>query len=196
MDGLYKVDTKDEIVMIGRLKENDDSAFRSLFEEYKRLVFHMAYRLTGNVHEAEDVVQEVFIKIHRGIKGFRQECSLKTWILKITINLCRNYYRRKRLFSFLSLSRGSQGDEEDPPFEISTQEDPSETVFHRQRLEILNKAMEGLPRRQREVFIMKHLEEMKIREIAEVLGCSEGAVKAHLFKAIHRLLPMMKEMER
>ena len=190
------MDIKDETIMIGRLKENDDSAFRSLFEGYKRLVFHMAYRLTGNTHEAEDVVQEVFIKVYRGLKGFRQECSLKTWILKITINLCRNYHRRKKLFSFLSLSRGSQEDGEDPPFEMSTQEDPSETFFHRQRLDVLNKAMKRLPRRQREVFIMKHLEEMKIREIAEVLGCSEGAIKATLFKAIHRLLPIMKEMER
>jgi len=110
------VDIKDETTMIGRLKQDDDSAFRSLFEEYKRLVFHMAYRLTGNTHEAEDVVQEVFIKVYRGIEGFREECSLKTWILKITINLCRNYHRRKKLFSFLSLSRGSQEDEEDPPF--------------------------------------------------------------------------------
>jgi len=190
------MDIKDEIILIERLKQDDHSAFRSLYEEYKRLVFHMAYRLSGNVHEAEDVVQEVFFKIHKGIKGFRHESSLKTWIMKITINLCKNYHRRKKLFSFLSLSHGPQGDEEGSPFEIGTQDDPSETIFHRQRLEVLKKAMMGLPRRQREVFIMKHLEEMKIKEIAEVLDCSEGAVKAHLFKAIRRLLPIMKEMER
>lgn len=189
------MDMKDEIVLVERLRRGDHSAFRSLFEEYKRLVFHMAYRLTGNVHEAEDVVQEVFLRIHNGIKGFRHEASLKTWILRIAINLCRNHHRRKTLFSFFSLSHGPQEDEEDSPFEISTQDDPSETIFQRQRLEALGKAMKGLPRRQREVFIMKHLEEMKIREIAEVLGCSEGAVKAHLFKAIQRLLPIMKEME-
>ncbi len=189
------MDIKDEAIIIGRLKQDDDSAFRNLFEEYKRLVFHVAYRLTGNVHEAEDVVQEVFLKIHKGIKGFRHECSLKTWILKIAVNLCKNRYRRKKLFSFFSLSHGSQEDEEDSPFEICTQDDPTETIFQRQRLEVLRKAMMGLPRKQREVFIMKHLEEMKIKEIAEVLDCSEGTVKAHLFKAIQRLLPIMKEME-
>lgn len=188
------MDIKDEIILIERLKQGDHPAFQSLFEKYKKIVFHMAYRLTGNLHEAEDIVQEVFFKVYKGIKGFRQESSLKTWILKITINLCRNYYRRKKLFSFFSLSHGPQGDEEYPS-EIGIQDDPSETIFHRQRLEVLRKAMMRLPRRQREVFVMKHLEEMKIKEIAEALDCSEGTVKAHLFKAIRRLLTIMKEME-
>lgn len=189
------MDIKDEIILIERLKQGDHPAFQSLFEEYKKIVFHMAYRLTGNLHEAEDIVQEVFFKIYKGIQGFRHESSLKTWILKITINLCRNYHHRKKLFSLFSLSHGLRGDEEEYPFEMGTEDDPSETIFHRERLEVLRKAMKGLPRRQREIFVMKHLEEMKIKEIAEVLDCSEGAVKANLFKAIRRILTIMKEME-
>ncbi len=187
---------KDESILIEKLKDGDHSAFHRLFEEYKKMVFHYAYDLTGNIQEAEDISQEVFVRVYNGIKGFRHESSLKTWVMKITLNLCRNYHRRRKIFSFFSLSQESQEDEDEYSFEIGVQDDPAEGIYQRQKLRILRKAIMKLPRKQREVFIMKHLKEMKIKEIAEVLESPEGTVKANLFKAIRNFQILIKEIER
>ncbi len=183
--------------ILSRLKDGDSLAFEQVMNEYKRMVFHMAYEMTGDFHDAEDIAQEVFVRVFTGISGFREEASLKTWIMKITINLCRRHHRRKKLLSIFGFSSTERNDsrQESNIKDIPIEYDPYNEIQRKERMRRLREAIQRLPLRQREVFVMKHLKGMKIREIAQVLGCADGTVKANLFKAIDNLRNFCKEKE-
>lgn len=182
--------------IIERLRSGDKQAFEKLYEEYKKMVLYMAYDLTGVMQEAEDIMQETFTRVYTGIKKFRGESSLKTWIFKIMLNLCRSSNRRKKVASFFGISSVSRDGNEEYSIDIGINDDHADNIYHRQRLRAVRNAIIKLPGRQKEVFVMKHLKEMKISEIADVLGSPEGTVKANLFKAVQSLRNMLKGMEK
>lgn len=174
-------------VLVERVKGGDERAFEELVERYKGMGFSLAYRLLGNPEDARDVSQEAFAQVYLHIKGFRGESTLKTWFFRIIVNLCRRHGLARQRRPMQSL---------DPYIEKETGphalEDVEAEVRQKELGLVIEEAIRGLPTKQREVFIMKHMEGMKISEISEVLNCAEGTVKIHLFRAVRTLQERLK----
>ncbi|RME68769.1 MAG: sigma-70 family RNA polymerase sigma factor [Nitrospirae bacterium] len=173
----------------GGLSEED--TFNVLFEEFKDMVYSLAYHMTGSREDAQDITQEVFINVYRGLKGFKGQSSPKTWIYRITMNTIRAYYRKKRFKSIVYLfsDRGDRSVET----ELTKDNDPELQLHQIEFMRVLRSVLKKLTFHQRAVFVMKHIKGMKLKEISEVLQCSEGTVKSHLFRAVKVLKKGLKE---
>ncbi len=173
------------------VKSGDESAFTKLIERYRTLAFSLAYNMTGNIAEGEDISQEAFTILYTKVGAFRGESSFKTWFYRVVINLCRRHYRRSRIVRFTSLSfLTKEGEERE--MDIKVESTPENEASVNQAGASIDSAVKKLSIKQREVFILKHMKGLKISEIADVLGCSDGTVKTHLFRAVRALQQELK----
>ncbi|MBI4727490.1 RNA polymerase sigma factor [candidate division TA06 bacterium] len=142
-------------------------------------IYRLAYRLTGNVEDAKDLTQEVFIRAYKGLDNFKGQSEIKTWLYRIAINLGSSW-RKKEIFSLISLDEISE-----PPAPDSQDSDTVRAV---------KKAVSGLPYRQRMVFVMRQYEGFKHEEIARITGRTEGSVKANYHQAVEKLKTSLKDL--
>jgi RNA polymerase sigma-70 factor, ECF subfamily len=170
--------------LISRAAGGDPTAFQALVERHRALVYRVAYQFAGNHHDAEDIAQEVFIKIFRSLDRFRQDAQLTSWIYRIVMNACIDHRRRQ-------LPAGSVpfGEEAEQKL-LNTPEEspgPEERAYAGELGDVLEDAIARLPNGQRLVFVMRHHQGLKLCEIADALGLAEGTVKRQLHAAVHRL---------
>lgn len=171
--------TNEEQILIANVQRGEMAAFQELVEKYKQKVFYMALDMTGNHHDAEDLSQEVFMKVFTAIKDFRGEAKLSSWLYRIAMNTCIDKTRRKHL---------KLVDIDEKIYEQATNgKNPEQMMEARATQDQIEQALQKLPPRQRAIFVMRHYNELMLREIAETLGISEGTVKAQLFRAMQRL---------
>ena len=176
----------DEAQLIQRLKSGEASAFKELVENYQRRVFALAYDMTGNVQDAEDLSQETFIRVFHGIHKFRGDSQLSSWIYRIVVNLGINR-RRKKSLSEMELRERFE-DQNHPGNTIASSEhDPeraTEAALLRARL---RQALERLSEKQRTIFMLRHDHDLSVNAISEIMRISEGTVKSQLFRALRKL---------
>lgn len=173
---------KTDAELINSFKEGDENAFSQIVFRYQHRLLIVASAVLGDEDEAMDMVQEAFLKTYFNIKTFRGDSSLYTWLYRILYNLCISSLRKKKIVSFFSF------DTFDEYYNFpSNEKDPMENFENKEILHAVKKAMKKLPAKQRLVFAMKQFEGMKHYEIAEILGITEGAVKASYFHAIKKL---------
>lgn len=170
--------------LISRAAGGDSSAFQALVERHRSMVYRVAYQFAGNHHDAEDIAQEVFIKVYRSLDRFRQDAQLTSWMYRIVMNACIDHRRRQRPavaapFGEEAEQRMLNAPEERP--------DPEERAYAGELGQVLESEIGRLPNGQRVVFVMRHHQGMKLCEIAEALGLAEGTVKRQLHAAVHRL---------
>lgn len=160
----------------------DEASMEELVMKYQRRVYALAYRLTGNVEDAKDVTQNAFIRAFAGLRKFRGKSSFFTWLYRICVNLGINHMRKHR-------------NNVDAPAEpvAAGSPDALRGVEERQRVEHLNESLSMLPKRQRMAVVLRVHEGLNIREASEVMGCSEGAVKAHYHQGIRKLKEKLRE---
>jgi RNA polymerase sigma-70 factor (ECF subfamily) len=166
--------------VVARARAGDDEAFGVIVETYRDRLFGVAIGILRNRAAAEDVVQEAFIKAYRNVKKFRGESQIYTWLYRIAVNTAHNYIRRSKR------NRAVDFDEVAPVLEARGG-DPSKAAFNVELGEAIEEAISALPPRQQEVFILHYFEQLNHREIGEVLGITEGAVKANFFHAVQKL---------
>lgn len=173
-----------------RVEDGRDGAFSLIIEQYQRSVYSVALRLTGSPEAAEDITQDTFLAAWKHLKGFRGESSLKTWLLRITANKARSYWRWKKLRSWFSLSAPAAGRDEGPALEELLPDDPAgrpeQAALAADLERRVQAAMNALPPRQREVAALR-AQGLSGSEIAAALGMAEGTVKAHWFEARKKL---------
>ena len=148
------------------------------------MVYRVAYQFAGNHHDAEDIAQEVFIKVYRSLDRFRQDAQLTSWMYRIVMNACIDYRRRHS-----SAALAPFGEEAEHKM-LNTPEEspgPEDTTYAGEIGEVLEAEVGRLPPGQRMVFIMRHHHGLKLGEIADSLGLAEGTVKRQLHAAVHRL---------
>ena len=170
--------------LISRAAGGDPSAFQELVERHRSMVYRVAYQFAGNHHDAEDIAQEVFIKVYRSLDRFRQDAQLTSWMYRIVMNACIDHRRRQR-----PASAAPFGDEAEQRM-LNTPEDtpgPEERAYAGELGQVLESEIGRLPNGQRVVFVMRHHQGMKLCEIADALGLAEGTVKRQLHAAVHRL---------
>jgi RNA polymerase sigma-70 factor (ECF subfamily) len=184
--------------LILRLQRGDEWAFQLLVRRFRKKIFSVAYGITLDREESQDIVQEVFLQAYRSIGGFRGDSSLATWLHRITVNRCLNWKRRwARRFKWMHVSTDST-DGDTPALEIeSPLPTPEARVADTQTRQQIDNALKTLPEQIRTVFVLRELEGLSYEQIADVTGIKLGTVRSRLFHARKRLkeilLPRVKE---
>ena len=186
MNGIDRRGTDRDPTAVALARDGDNDAFRSLVERYSRYVFSVAYRLTGSVEDAEDVVQNAFLKAHRQLSRFEARADFKTWLHRITVNCAIDLIRSRRHREIghdpADLEAGT------------TPASPSEALPGPDRLmlsaEIRDRLREGLTQltpSERAAFTLRHVEGLSIREVASAMGLKTEAAKNSIFRAVRKM---------
>ncbi len=178
-------DANNDVELIKSFLQGDESAFNRLVKQYQEKIYWHARRMTGNHLDADEILQEVLIVLYNKLKTFKFNSSLYTWIYTITNTRSINFLKRKKLRTFLSLG------------DIKNQANESENIIAdletKQKLEKIEKALQKLPVKQREVFIMRNYDDLSYEEIAKITGKSIGGLKANHFHALNKLKEMITD---
>ena len=170
--------------LVTRAAAGDASAFHTLVERHRAMVYRMAYQFAGNHHDAEDIAQDVFIKVYRALDRFRQDAQVTSWLYRIVMNACIDHRRRQAPAGWAPFTEDAEVRMLNTPEEGPG---PEEQAYGGQLGDVLEQEIARLPPGQRLVFMMRHHEGLKLIEIAEALGLAEGTVKRQLHAAVHRL---------
>lgn len=184
--------------LIEKIKLGEMAAFHKLFQRYKNLVINVCYRLVGNKNEAEDLTQDVFIKIFKSAKHFKHRSSVATWIYRIAINRSLNHLRERKYQRWISLDRDSAV-EEFKMIELVAEDCVEADVQKQEQERIVLRAINSLPSEQRVAVMLQRYEGLSCQEIASIQNCSVGAVQARLHRAkknlYQKLLPFLNDLK-
>ncbi len=170
--------TDHELVI--RCQRGDLDAFGELYARYERAVYRFAYHMLGDPDDADDVMQDAFVKAYRTLPGFRGDCSLQTWLLKVTGNLCRDRIKTRNRRGEMPLLTEAQGD---LPDRSDRGQDPAMLLERKDLHALLYRVLSALPAPQRELIVLRDLEGLSYQQIAAVVDCSVASVKLRLFRA-------------
>jgi RNA polymerase sigma-70 factor (ECF subfamily) len=164
--------------LLAACRRGDPQAFEEIVERTYRHVYTQALRLVGDRQDAEDVAQEAYVRVFRGLAGFRGDAQFETWLYRIVSNAAMTHLRRRRRFGEVLTERTAE------PLELRAEVRVAEEAVERDALE---RALEALPMSMRSVVVMKDVYGLSCREIGDQIGISEGAVKVRLHRARKRL---------
>lgn len=162
--------------------QGDHQAFRQLVERYGRSVFNLLYQLVGNRHEAEELTQEVFLRLHQALPGSRLDLPFRPWVYRIAVNLARSWARRPRAETFSDLAPDhAQGP---GPLELPDEGPlPVEQLEAEERREMVRRAVDGLPPAYRAAITLRYVEGLSYLEMSQVLDLPLNTVRTHLHRA-------------
>lgn len=185
----HKVDPS----IIERAVKGDQKAYAKILEEYRGPIYNLIYRMVRNREEAEDLVQEAFLKAFSSLASFNAEYAFSTWLYKIAINNCIDHLRRKKLKTYsMDKPVPSQDGEFTREFpDVSMR--PDLPLLARERTNLIERAIEELPDKYRIVIVLRHTEERAYEEIAQILDIPLGTVKARIFRAREMLKKKLKD---
>ena len=176
--------TFDESALVEKARAGDAQAFTELVNHYERKIYRLAKHITQNDEDAEDVLQESFLKAYEHLDNFQGNSKFYTWIVRIAVNESLMKLRKRKGDRTVPLDEPVDTGEEMVTREIAVWEDNPEQRYSREEIqEILDKAVEGLKPDFRTVFILRDIEELSTEETAETLGISVPAVKSRLLRA-------------
>jgi RNA polymerase sigma-70 factor (ECF subfamily) len=171
--------------LVGAFLEGEERAFEELVERYQTRLLNFIYRTTGDRERAEDLVQEVFIRVYRHLHRFDRSKKFSTWIYTIASNLAKNELRnrsRNPLVLFQTIKRNWQ--DEDRPLQFEDPASRPDDLFRKRHLrELVESSVQQLPPHHRQVFVLRELEGKSYEEIADITACNLGTVKSRLNRA-------------
>ena len=174
----------EELALVQAAKRGDDSAFEELVRRYDRNVFRIAQHITQNREDAEDVVQEAFLKAYGNLAQFQEQSKFYTWLVRIAVNEALMKLRRRRPERTVSLDEEIKTEDDSLPREIADWSPNPEQQYNQSELrEILSKTIQGLPPGFRTVFVLRDVEGLSTEETAAALELSVPAVKSRLLRA-------------
>lgn len=171
--------------VVGAFLEGEERAFQELVERYQTRLLNFIYRTIGDREKAEDLVQEVFVRVYRHLHRFDRSKKFSTWVYTIASNLAKNELRnrsRNPLVLFQTITKHWQDEDRPLQFEDATTR-PDDLYRKRHLRELVDRATAQLPAHHREVFILRELEGKSYEEIAEITDCNLGTVKSRLNRA-------------
>src|SRR6266851_8520974 len=181
--------------MMLRVKAGDDSAFDYLVQKYRRPMVGFMYRMARNTAAAEDLAQEVFLRVYRSRANYEASAKFSTWLYRIATNLGVNHARDTRHERAENTMNLDEPDSETGTTPDLADKEPNveEGILRRERLAAIRQKVEALPERQKLAVLMHKYQEMDYRQIADVLKLSESATKSLLFRAYETLRNELKE---
>lgn len=180
----------DEREVLERIRAGDIDAVQTLFEEHRTRIYRVCLLYTDSMDDAKDVLQETFLRAYKSVRHFRGDSSFTTWLTRIAINICLNLRRDRRSSETLESDRLDSTRFDAPQTSFA---DPEEALGVRELRERIRALVERLPPRERMAFVLKHFEQLKIREISVLMHISEGTVKSFLHRAV---LTLRQELAR
>jgi RNA polymerase sigma-70 factor (ECF subfamily) len=172
--------------VVAQVCAGDSGAFRVLVERHSRPVFRLAYRLTGNQQDAEDVVQETFLRAFRQLKRFESRASFGTWLHRISVNCAMDLLRgRPKPLVAASLDDGGTAGAADTPDEEAI--GPDRWAESAEIRRSLTRALDGLTPAERTAFVLRHFEGRSLEEIGRALGLRTSATKHSIFRAVQKM---------
>jgi len=181
---------KAEIELIEKIQNGDKMAFGKLMERYGERVMGLAFHFTRNCQDAEDLYQETFLRVYRNLSSFRFESEFYTWLYRILANQAFNLYNKRKRMSYAD---PGEDDYLWDTLPADAEDEADQATFRTSLREQIDHALRQLSAQQRVVFVLKHYEGKKIRDIAVLLDCTEGTVKRYLFRATRRLQAILAE---
>jgi len=169
--------------LVCELKAGNYSVFREIVELFKNRVFGMAYKFTNNYDEAQDLSQEIFLKIYKEIGGFRFESKFSTWVYRISINTCIDWKRKNTKVKTFSTSIVN---DDDKAIELDIRDDnplPDETCIISENQREVHELVYGLPDKYKTVIIMYHFNNMSYQDISAAINVPERTVETRLYRA-------------
>lgn len=181
MEGLKTDEQKDIYTLVERIKEGDREAFMTVTSLYQKKVFLLAFSFFRNKEDAMDIVQETFLRLYQKVYMFKRGKNFQSWLLQIAKNLCVDYYRKN-----YRKNREWQGEKPVDEMNLPVQNEADPFVSSDLK-GIFSSCIKKLASKQRMIFVMKHYNQLKYREIAQILDISLGTAKSLHFKAVQNL---------
>lgn len=185
---------QDDNQLIYRAQKGDNIAFEQLVMKYDRIVLNIAYGYRNSKEDAQDIYQEVFLRVYKGLKNFQSRSQFSTWLYRITVNVCIEYKRKVKNYEMQSLNK--YDDENDNNFSFESNLDSGERIdkysIENEQNNLIKSEIDKLPKQLRLAFTLKYYQGMKIKEISEIMNCSEGTIKGYLFTSSKKLREKLK----
>jgi RNA polymerase sigma-70 factor (ECF subfamily) len=176
------LDASDDAALVAACLAGRRDAFDVIVERHRRHVYRLCYRFVGNHEDASDLAQDVFVRAYRGLRGFKGQSSIGTWLYRIAVNVSLNKVASK------TPPQEPIAESAAAPFEH-----PAEALMRGERAEQVRAAIARLPRKQRATLILRIYHELPHEQIAGILGSSVGAVKANFFHALGNLRKLLRD---
>jgi RNA polymerase sigma-70 factor (ECF subfamily) len=184
----------DDETLVARVQAGDSTAFDLLVQRYKERLYATVYHMTSNHEDANDLVQEAFIKAYKSIGSFKCESSFYTWVYRIAVNRTINHLKRRKNRNHFSLDDVDTNIQADPDFvELMSHVTPRREAGLTELQEKLNEALQKLSEPHRAVVVMHDVQGMTHADIAKVMKCSEGTVRSRLFYARQQLQGLLSD---
>jgi RNA polymerase sigma-70 factor (ECF subfamily) len=167
--------------LVARCRAGDSDAFEALYREHSPRLYALARRMTGSSHESEDLLQDIFLQVHRKLDSYRGEAALGTWLYRLAIRQCLDFLRSRQG----RMRAASSPLDDDGSYMPSTRETPGARID-------LERAVALLPQGCRTAFVLHDVEGLEHKQIAEALGVSESTSKSQVFKARMKLRAMLR----
>jgi RNA polymerase sigma-70 factor, ECF subfamily len=182
----------DALLML-RFKDGDSEAFESLFSRHTRAMINFAYRFVRNREVAEEMAQEVFLRVYEGAAGYEPKAKFTTWLYRVATNVCLNEVRKPHFQAMRqSLLAAPPEDPETPSFEPKTDDEPNSHLERQAIAHAIKEALDQIPLNQRLAFILNKYQELSYVEVAEIMKISEKAVKSLIHRAKETLAEKLK----
>lgn len=169
------------------INSKSDRAASAFVRKYQKFVYATALRYLNSHDDADDIAQEVFIKALNNLQNFRGESNVKTWLYRITVNLCSNALKKRKLVNLLTFSS------DDDFYEMTSKDETPSQSLESKEFEIkFNKILKSLPEKQRETFHLRYYDDLSYEEISNLIGTSIGGLKANYFQAVQKIAKELK----
>jgi len=177
----------DSQVEVARAQAGDMAAFEALVSRYERRLLRLAYRMLGNLAEAQDACQEVFVKFHKYIDSLDAQRDPSPWLHQVTLNVCRDLGRKRQMLRFVSIDAKPEVHMED-----ASSRDPLEELSRERRAQALHRALAELPAKERAALILRDVEGHSAAHAAKLLGSSEPTVRSQACRGRLRLKQILE----
>ena len=189
-----EVSREEDTVLLQAVLAGDGTAYRGLVEKYQNRVYAMVYGMLRNREDARDITQEAFVKAFRNLETFRLEASFYTWLYRIAMNLAIDFTRKRKRRENAGFDEGIAARDEDGGIsEVHHGDSPGRALERKQLFTQIMTAMETLPEDQRQVILLRELEGLSYKEIADVMEIPEGTVMSRLFYARKKLQKLLAD---
>ena len=182
-----------DIEIVEKVLKGDIEAFSELIDKYEKMVYNLAYRVFNNTSDAEDITQEVFIKVYKNIYKCEGKQSIKTWIYTVAYNTCIDEIRKRKGKNNISLDMDLEGEEDNFSLEIASNEPtPENVLIQKEGLLEIEQAINSLNEINKSLIFLRDIKGFSYNEISEIMGLNIGTVKSRLNRARNALKNILK----
>jgi len=183
----------DDLKIIESCLLGNTQIFSKLIDNYKNMVYNLAYRMSNNPHDAEDVSQEAFLRAYQSLAHFNPSYKFSTWLYQITLNIIKDKFKKKEI-DYISLDTPVETDDSEfyrQPADLTN--NPEQIIAQKENFRTIQQAIYSLPLKYREVIVLRHLQDLSYIEISNILKLPSGTVKVRLYRAREQLKKVLAD---